>query len=380
MWTMKVEILAAILLFPGVVSAGKDASSAGDSVPPPGGSAGVSPAGSVRIRIRVADKDGAPIAGASAFALDADASRISSEAKTDNAGRADLVIPRRLHRFGAVVDGMILLRLERLGTREVLLVMGPAPRPDDDISAGESLRVKPSGTATRSAVRISVLDPGSRALPGVRITVLDPMTRRVVASGFTDGNGQAEAVLTPNRYWVVFGVEGLRVAGKTERAPNDYVYRLEIATAMEDVAVKVKPRGGDDDEFERPEILARRRFEGGGGANNPLPRVSPTLLDMQTTVWPEYMSLPNGPKDPYIEAARRGLGAAAPDAVVMQGWSHPLREQKLGALCIRSWHCSQSEGPAVCCYKGEPSDPYPREGVAGKCTLRAQCAPRRPTR
>jgi hypothetical protein len=340
----------------------------GTPVTAEGGPGSVTPAPerAVTIHVLAVTTEGAPLAMTRVFAMDMSSNEINAEGLTDAAGRATLSVPRRRHRIGAVRPGWTLDRLERADATQVSLVMAPT----SDVAAlprGSTFYVSDEGRSARDGMRrvtVTLLGPGGAPLPGVGATFSDPAVGKIVARATSDVAGVLEAALPPRLYRIHLDIPGLRIGSRHPKRANEHVFRLEIATGVEEVRVRARPgpQPDDEDRFETPQELALQRFN--GVENNPLPRVSPAIAGMVRR---------GVDNDPYIVRLRAQMGAALPDAVRMMEMGYLVAKQPLGAYCFENAHCSQKNGPALCCTKD--GKVAPTENRTGHCKLATWSAP-----
>jgi hypothetical protein len=189
------------------------------------------------------------------------------------------------------------------------------------------------------------IDETGAPLAGVRLTLVasGPMVAsgRTLASVTTAADGSFEAATEPGLYRLHVFAPGLRLLPLVEKAPNQWRIILAVSGGMDTVRIEAAPLADPDN----PDARERARLTFQGIKVSSLPRVSPTLADLQ--------------------AERSGV-------------AHPVARQPLGSFCIRTAHCDQRAGLTVCCASnGDLTDEYLStsfSGIAGLCQPVRECA------
>jgi hypothetical protein len=255
-------------------------------------------------------------------------------------GRFALAIPRGRHRFSAVAPDYSLVRIEDPRPGRIRIVVQVQGHPRATSSADVVvIRGSADGHDPLEIVSGRVIDETRVGLPGVRLMLVAP-DGRTVALVNTAADGAFEAAARPGPYKLLVFAPGLRLQPLEETARNQWRITLAVAGGIDTIRIEVAPTGDP----ENPNARERARLTFQGLKVNNLPRVSPTLADLQSS----------------------GIGAL-----------HPVALQPLGSFCIKTTHCDQRSGQAVCCASnGDLTDEYLSNGfggIAGACRPAPQC-------
>ena len=300
----------------------------------------------IEVRGQVVDDLGNGVGGVTVFAIDWRTGAIAGRVSSGAQGAFILTLSRRRrHLLQAEGPGWSLLRLEKIGQGHVRLVMKRQPQsPPNGIGELVVTQIAQPGVAqptlTQETVSGRVVDETGSGLGGVRLSMADHGGRNVaVVESAADGRFKFSA--RPGRYVLLVFAPGLHLQNLEASDPNRWRIILGVDTATDTVHIRQQAHDPDNP---RASERARMAFEGRPVSSQP--RVSPTLADLQ---------------------ASRG-GAAV-------GGSHPVARQPAGGFCVATSHCSQADGPAVCCASdGQLADEYLwAGGRAGTCAPAKHC-------
>jgi hypothetical protein len=288
------------------------------------------------------DGGGVGVGDVTVFAIDARTGAITARVQSGADGRFSFSLPRRRHLLDAEGPGWTLLRLEKMQQGSVRLVMRRQP---DVVPNGRRELVVTQTAATQPAlaqetVSGRVVDDARSGLGGVRLSFVD-QNGQTTAAVTSAADGGFKLLVRPGRYVLLVFAPGLHLQTLTTSAPNRWHVVLGVDTALETVHIREQAPDPDN-----PSARERARLAFQGKPVSSQPRVSPTLADLHAS------------------------GGSVPT-----GGSHPVARQPAGAFCLATSHCSQSDGPAVCCASdGQLADEYVwAGGRAGTCKPAKDC-------
>lgn len=280
----------------------------------------------------VMEGGGGGVSGVTVFAVDERTRNVSGWATSGAQGRFVVHVPGGANRFSAVAADYTMVRVEKLRRGKLRIVVQLQGQPHATPSA--SLSVRGHGESLE-VVGGRVVDETGVGLSGVRLMLITSQGQRV-AMVSTSAGGTFEAAVAPGPHDLLVFAPGLQLQDLAETGRNRWTITLAVAGGVETVRIEADGPGDPDN----PDARERARLTFRGAKVSALPRVSPTLADLQ------------------IERA---------------GSAHPVARQPLGGFCIRSAHCDQRTGQTVCCAQnGDLTDEY-SGGIGGACKPASGC-------
>jgi hypothetical protein len=186
-----------------------------------------------RIGGRVVDQAGRPVAGVPVFAADAASDTLVAMGLSDEAGRLELVVPRRRHNFGILSSKLGIIRYVPLPQGFELVV---TPLPASAVSQRSDLGASWFGQPRASVLRGRIVDETGAPLPGVRVEVVRK-TGHVTAAVVSNRDGAFGVFLPQGESLVRAAAPGLETV-RTSRQGIWLVIMMGVSAGVQTVTIR----------------------------------------------------------------------------------------------------------------------------------------------